>query len=435
MTIELVFSILCGFGTTIFFYFFAKFKTQIKQMQNEVNALLLEKQKCQEKINFLQEENVKFDKENQLLKYSEQQIKIEKEQWRQEKEVALSQLSEELMRKNNEQQNQLSLNQQENIKKITENLFKDFEKIITKVSNLDNDVKKSLDENSLIKNALLNPGSAGRTAEITLENILKSSGLKEKADLNSVGDYILQSHFAGFSQSGEAQAKRPDVILFFPNDQIAVIDSKSSPHFLELEIACQNKDYEQEKIILSKIKDSFRKHIESLCKKDYTNFLFEELSSKNRADYKIITVMFLQTEKMLEIIHKIDNDFSRKALEHGIIILTPVGLINFLSQARFVIDRVRQEKNIEDLKIQVRKLLESVALIFKESNELGKSLNKALLSYSKLAKNLNRAVYPAMKNIEELGITSKKLINFKTLQEYENAEELSLEELSTKMEE
>jgi len=430
MAIALVFTILCGFGASAFFYFLAKVKTENIQAKNEINSLREQKEKCEEKINFLQEKNIEFEKQNEVLKTAAQQIKIEKEEWHKDKEIALFKLSEELMKRNSQQQNQLSLDQQENIKKITQNLFKDFENVTAKITALNDEVKKSVDESSLLKNALLNPGSAGRAAEITLENILKSSGLKEKADLNSVGDYILQSHFGGITEGGEQEAKRPDVILFLPNDQITVIDSKSSPHFLELERVRKAGDSEGEKIVLGKIKDSFRRHLESLKKKDYTKFLFEELRSKNKSDFKIFIVMFLQTEKMLEIISENDESFTTKALESGVMILTPVGLINFLSQARFVIDRVKQEKNVEDLKIQVRKLLDNIAIVFKESKEVGKSLNKAVGAYSKLTKNLNRGVYSAVKNISELGIDGKKTADLTMLEEYENGEEVVEEQES-----
>jgi DNA recombination protein RmuC len=428
MAIALVFTIVAGFSASAFFYFFAKSKTEDNQAKNEINFLRLEKEKLEEKINILQQKNYDFEKQNELLKYAQQQLENDKEEWNKSKEVILFQLSEELMKKNNEQQNLLSLSQQENIRKITENLFKDFENVATKVATLNEEVKKSVDESALLKSALLSPGSAGRTAEITLENILKSSGLKEKVDLTSAGDYVLQSHFGSLTNSGEQESKRPDAILFFPNDQIAIIDSKSSPHFLELERARKMQDFEQEKIILSKIKDSFRRHLDSLRRKDYVKFLFEELHSKNQSDYKIFIIMFLQTEKMLEVIQETDPSFVQKALESGIIVVTPVGLINFLAQARFVIDRVRQEKNVEDLKIQVRKLLDNVALVFKESKEMGKSLNKALTSYGKLTKNLNRGVYSSIKNISDLGIEGKKTADLQLLEEYEDAEKETEEE-------
>jgi len=419
MAIALVFTIIIGICASMFFYFLAKFKSQAERAQNEVDFLRGEKEKSEEKTNFLQQKNVHLETQNQLLKSEQEQIERQREEWNKDKETILLQLSENLIKKNNEQQNQISVNQQENIKKITETLFKNFENVTAKVVSLGDDVKKSADIINLTKQALLSPGAAGRTAEITLENILKSSGLKEKADFNSYGDYILQSHFSGVNNESEQESKRPDAILFFPGDQIAIIDSKSSPHFYDLEVARQSGDFEQEKIILAKIKDAFRKHLESLKKKDYSKFLFEELRSKNASDYKILVVMFLQTEKMLDIVRSLDSDFEQRALEGGVILASPIGMINFLSQARIVIDRIKQEKNIEDLKIEVRRLLDNVTMIFRDSRELGKSLNKALGLHSKMVKGLNRGVYSAMKNIAELGIEGKKSGEVKLLEEYD----------------
>lgn len=399
----------------------------MEQAQKDVNFLRDERQKSEEKINFLQQKNLDFEKQNALLEQEQNQLEKQKQEWSKDKEAMLFQLSNELMKKNNEQQNQMSLQQQENIKKVTENLFKNFENVTAKMVSLNDEVKKSSEVINLTRQALLTPGAAGRTAEITLENILKNSGLREKADLNAVGDYILQSHFSGFSSASEQEAKRPDAILFLPGDQISVIDSKSSPHFLDLELARQAGDLEQEKIILAKIKDAFRKHLDSLKRKDYAKFLFDEMRSKNSGDYRIMIIMFLQTEKMMEIIRETDASFEQRAIEAGVVVASPIGLINFLSQARVVIDRVKQEKNIENLKIEVRKLLDNVAVIFRESKELGKSLNKAAGMHNKMTKTLNRGVYAAMRNIAELGIEGKKSAEVQLLEEYEVNEEVGEE--------
>ena len=407
----------------------SKLQGSFEHVQNEVTFLRTEKNKIEEKLNdkidLLQDRVMYFEKENSLLNQEKQQLERQKQEWHKDKETMLFQLSEELMRKNNEQQQKISLSQQENIKKITTDLFKNFENVTAKVVSLNDDVKKSADSINLTRQALLSPGSSGRTAEITLENILKNSGLKEKATLESSGDYVLQSHFSGTVNSLDQEAKRPDAIVFFPGDQISVIDSKSSPHFIDLEIARQNNDDVQEKIILGKIKDAFKRHLESLKRKDYSKSLFEELHNKNPTDYKIMIIMFLQTEKMLDILRQIDHEFEQKAFEAGVIIATPIGLINFLSQARIVIDRVKQEKNVEILKVEVRKLLDNIAVIFKESKELGRSINKALNSHNKITKNLNRQVYSSIKSISDLGIDSKKSGDIKLLEEFdEEAEEV-----------
>jgi DNA recombination protein RmuC len=417
----------------IFFYLSSATKQALSELrgrfdyaQNELNNLRNQKDRTEEKylekIDILQDRLMEFEKDNSVLDLEKRQLEQEKKEWHKNKEALLFQLSEELIRKNNEQQQKISTFQQENIKKITENLFKNFENITNKVSSLNDDVKKSSDEINLTKQALLNPGASGRTAEITLENILKNSGLKEKQDLQEIGDYVLQSHFSGVVTNLDQESKRPDAILFLPNNQIVIIDSKTSSHFLELELARQNHDFEQEKILLGKIKEAFKRHLESLRRKDYSKFLLEELHQKNISDYKIFIIMFLQTERMLEIVRETDAEFEQKAFESGVMLSSPIGLINLLSQARLVIDRSKQEKNVELLKMEIRKLLDNLSMVFKESKELGRYINKAATSHNKIAKNLNRQIYNSIKNVTDLGVESKKSGDIKLLEEYDEEE-------------
>ena len=136
-------------------------------------------------------------------------------------------------------------------------------------------------------------------------------------------------------------------------------------------------------------------------------------------DCVIFVIMFLQTEKMLEVLRKTDPDFEQRALENNVIISSPIGLINLLSQARMVIDRNKQQKNIEALKIAVNRLIDNLTVVFKDSAELGKSLNKALKTHNKITKTMNNRVNSAIRNISELGIESKKSKNIEILEEYE----------------
>lgn len=422
MTIALAIIIAVGFP--IFMLFSGKEKQraaltrgQLERAENEINFLRLEKknseEKSAEKINSLQEKLLNFEKQNEVLKQAAIQLEKQKAEWQKDKEAILFQLSEDLMKRNHEQQNKLSIQQQENIKKITENLFKNFESVTAKLTALDDEVKKSSSEISQTRNALLSPGGAGRTAEITLENILKNSSLMEKETLNSAGDFILQSHF-----STSANAHRPDAILFLPNNQIVIIDSKSSPHFLELEMA---KSDEEKKEILAKIKTSFRKHIEDLKRKDYAAPLFDELRSANITEYKIFSLMFLQTEQMLQIVKNADREFEQRAHEAGIVVASPIGLVHLLSSVKFIIDRSKQEKNVEALKVAVQKLLDNLVGVVKESGELGRLINKASSGYNKLAKNLNKSI-TLSKNISELGIEGKKSDDLKLLEEFDETD-------------
>lgn len=422
MAITLVFSIITIFLTAFIFILITKNRFLNQKHLGEIKSLTEKNQQLTQENTGLTTQNFNLEKEKSLLEQSNKHLEEKSKEWSLEKETALLQLSEKLLHKNQEQQDKVSKNQEENLKKITEGLFKDFENVTNRVTTLNDQVKESSKDIQLTKQALLSPGSAGRTAEITLENILKSSGLKEREDLKSAGDYILQSHFCDFS-TNSSEGSRPDALLFFPGDQVAIIDSKSSPHFLELEEAIVNNDAEKEKELLSKIKDSFRRHVDSLKKKDYAKSLFENLLNKNAKDYKILIIMFLQTEKMLNIVNKVDPTFEQRALENGVIVSSPIGLINFLSQARIVVDRTKQQKNVENLKIAVGRLLDNISVIFKESKDLGKSLNKALTLQNKMTKTMNKGVYSAIKNISDLGIEGKKSNKITLLEEYDIEQE------------
>lgn len=384
------------------------YQGRFEQAQITINDLKLQNQRQQQEF-FKESEQqnnkiIHFEKQNELLKQNQQNLQLEKQEWTREKEKILFQLSEELIRKNNEEQDKFGKNQEEKISKIIENLYKNFESVLNKVSSLDDDVKKSSQDINLTKNALLNPSGVGRSAEITLENILKSSGLKEKSTLTDTGDYILQSHFVAEDKS----ARKPDALVFLPNDHLVIIDSKSSIYFLELQQAKEAGNKEQEMQVKVKLKETMRKHLDDLKKRNYAEAKeFDAIKQNNRHTF-FTTIMFLQTEKMIEIVREVDEHFESRALESGIWVLTPIGLYNLLSHAKLVIDRIKQEKNIEVLRVEVKKLIESVATMFDKSKEIGKSINKTMKSYNDFASTFNTRFLVRVNNLNKMGIESDK---------------------------
>lgn len=392
------------------------FKGRYEHAQVEINGLYAEKDKMMLQINTLNQQILQFEKQKELLQQGIIQLEKEKSEWEKNRTAILAQLSEELIKKNHEQQIKLTESQQENVKQTTENLFRNFESVMAKVKNLDEEVKKSSEIAMQTRNALLTPGHAGRTAEITLENILKASGLKERTTLDSVGDYILQSHFAN---ANEAETKRPDAILFLPNNYILIIDSKSSSHFLDLFEARKNHDEANEKAILAKLKESMRRHVEGLKKRDYAKFFNDEMRLNNFSDYKVMNVMFLQTEQMLETVSEIDQQFFYKTMESGIHIATPISLIHLLNNAKFLIDRIKQQENILELKHEVAKLLDHIFFVTRESKEVGNNLKRGLKAYNEMSKRFNSKIIPAIKNIGDLGISSKKSDEIRLLENYD----------------
>lgn len=380
------------------------FKGRFSECESLVKDLRLQIIKLQQELSDSKQKNANFLKDNSLLEQERENLYKEKEEWSSKKQAILFQLSEELINKNNMQQNDFGKKQKEVIEKTVANLNEKFSNILNKVSSLDDDVKKTFEDVNLTKNALLNPGGAGKISEITLENILKASGLAEKKSVKDVGDFIIQSHFFDYEKSG----KRPDAMVFLPKNHILIIDSKSSSHFLSLQRALEEEDVENRKEIESKLKESMRRHLEDLKKRDYSKAKMEDFDLKNFSDSKsapnITTIMFIQTEKMLEIIRNVDPNFERRALDSRIQILSPVGLINLLYQVKFLINNVNQEKNIEKLKIEIRKLMDSVGMMIKRSSQMGESINRSVKVYNEFVGTFNSRFLPRINNMNKLGI-------------------------------
>lgn len=379
------------------------YKGKLEQSEIILADIKLQNQLLKQDIEMLNSKILDYNKNNELLKQKQEILEEERKSWNIQKEVILHKLSEELIRKNSEEQNKFSQTQQENIKKTTEDLLKNFENVLFKVNSLNDDVKKANDEISLTKNSLLNPSGAGKTAEITLENILRSSGLREKINNSDAGDFILQSHFAPSAGNG----KRPDALVFLPQNHILIIDSKSSSYFVDLQKSIDSKDYKSEREISSKIRDTMRKHLDDLKKKDYAKSKLEEIGLNN-SNYQempvVTTVMFLQTEKMLEIVGRIDEEIEKKAFDANIYILSPIGLVNLLNQAKFVIDKIRQDENMAELKIQIKKIAESISLLFERASEIGDAIARSTKSYNKFISSFNNRFLPRIRDIGKLGI-------------------------------
>lgn len=390
------------------------YKGKFEEGQNIVQDLKNQNQILQKKLDEKSQKLSDFEKQNELLKQAADLLLHEKEEWTKNKEKILLNFSEELIRKNNEEQAKFSKNQEERITKINADLYKNFENVLNKVGSLQDDVVKSNQEITLTKNALLNPSGAGKSAEITLENILKASGLKEKISINNVGDYILQSHFLGSDNS----ARKPDAIIFLPSNHNVIIDSKSSSHFLDLQKAIDAKDVLQEKVARQKLKETMAKHLEDLKRRDYAKEKEFSEMQKNNHDQIFTNVMFLQTEKMLEIINDIDENFVQKALDSGVWILTPIGLYNLLSQAKLAIRKVKQEENIDALKIEIRKLIENIATMFSKASDIGKSAAKTVKSYNDFAATFNQRFLVRVNNLNKMGIESDKKIISQKLEKY-----------------
>lgn len=272
------------------------------------------------------------------------------------------------------------------VKETIKNLQNDFQSIINKVSSLNDNVNQQSKTVDLINNSLINPKSTGALSEITLENLLKNSGLQKDID------YKIQYYV----KDSENNSFRPDAIVFLPDDNIIVIDSKSSIYFLDEE------DKEKQD---KKLRESMNKHLDSLVKKDYIESVRHDLNSKNIKVKNITTIMFLPTDQTLVRISDIDKKFFEKSWKSGVIVSGPSVLYYILSVSSKTIAMYKQDKNTSLIIEEIQKLLISISKLHELSHKMGKNIKSSLKSYNDFAASFNRNFVPKTEKIMKLGIS------------------------------
>ena len=307
----------------------------------------------------------------------------------------------EMHKKENQETRELS---EKNIKNTTENFNKEFERLVNMVGSLSKDIENSKETVDVIKNSLLSPSGAGKLAEITLENILKASGLRNKLDF-----------FMQHSITGENEEKlRPDAVIYLPGNNIMIIDAKASKFLVNN----QGIDNINDKNLMR----TMNNHLRSLSSKDYAENIVKAVNNKNKAKNNIgnvITLMFLPTEHAVEKLIEADQQFMYKAWKVNNFPVGPTGLMNMLSFAKFQISEQLMMQNQQLIVEEVRKLLLSVSSLTEHSGKLAATIKNLVNHYDKFAGSFNRNFLSKAQSLSKLGINTgikKEMINLQRYQ-------------------
>lgn len=337
------------------------------------------------KIEYIQ----KIEQLSGQLKYQEQFIedfeKLRAES-KQSTKAALFDLGNELSKQLidiHKKENQESRdNSEKNIKAAGVKFNAEFERVVNMVGALSKEVSQSKDTVDVIKNSLLSPSGAGSLAEITLENILKSSGLRMNLD------FIMQYSLA----TEDNTVLRPDAVVFLPSDKLMVVDAKASKFLVDDQDDLKN------------LARTMNIHLRSLSSKNYAEMVKKSLVKKEHNIGNIVTLMFVPSEHAVEKIIEADSEFMNKAWKANIFPVGPAGLMNMLSFAKFQISEQMMMHNHQQIIEEVKKLISSVGSMAEHSVRLGSSISNAMNHYDKFAASFNRNFLSKARNISKMGI-------------------------------
>lgn len=376
-----------------------RLRTNNRFLNDEINYLSLDNTKLMdEKI-----ELIKANEKNLAKIENQQQIINEFERLRAESQQSTraalfelgGELSKQLIELHKKETKESREFSEKQVKESAEKFNSEFEKIVGMVGSLNKEISQSKDTVDLIKNALLSPSGAGQLAEITLENLLKNSGLRRGID------FTIQHNIVNEAQN----ALRPDALVFLPGNNLMIIDAKASKFLIE------------EKEVSSNLARTMNRHLRSLSSKDYQSSVTEYIGKSKLSN--VMTLMFLPAEQALEKLMEADHEFLEKAWKSNIFPVGPSGLMNILSMSRLQISQQLVSENNELIIEEVKKLLSSIATLTDYAIKIGSNIQTLASNYDKFAGSYNHNFLVKTKAIGKLGIGNTSKNTFGSLPRYQ----------------
>ena len=292
----------------------------------------------------------------------------------------------------------------EQIRKTTEGLARQFEGVAKSVASLQEHDTETRQRLETVWRSLSSPAGAGDYSEMGLENALGSFGLVRDRD------FKIQHTIEDASQG---RRLRPDAIVFLPNDRVLVIDSKASKFLLELAEA-EGSDKEAE--TYGKFAKTMETHLRDLVGKDYKGAIEDDYRATGRANgvLHVTSVMYLPNEGAIEKLGRANPTFIRSARKQGIILAGPAGLASVIGLASVLIDVGRQAESQEQIVESTGDLLESVSVVIGHVGGMGKGIRAVAQNYANLSASINSRLLPRAKKLADYGVRpakNKKLPN------------------------
>ena len=415
-------------------------------------GMLFTKLKSKSEKSTLEERQNQLNNTIEELKASISNLEIERDRFRDEREV----LNLELVQKQTEFENlhQQNLKRDAELEERQEQLRKDFELLANKIleeksekftlqnkenikqilnplqekiqgfeKKVEDSQKESISMHSALKEQLLglkdlnlqmtkeatnltkaSKGDSkmqGNWGELVLERVLEKSGLEKDRE------YFVQQSFA--LENGSRVM--PDVVLHLPDNKRMIIDSKVSLTDYE---RLTNADEDEKEIYLKAHVNSIKKHVDQLSAKNY-----QDLYDIESPDF---VLMFIPIEPAFAVAVNNDNSLYNTAFDKNIVIVTPSTLLATLRTIDSMWNNEKQQQNAIEIAKQAGRLYDQFVNLTDDLLKVGNQLNTVKGSYDTTMKKLTGKgnLLTKVENIKKLGIKANKHLNDKLLKKAED---------------
>ena len=376
-------------------------KNQKKELQIEKDNLQKRFYQSQTEISTLQ---IKQQKEREYTDEKLNELKFNKDQLKKDFESLADQILKSTQKEFSAQSKQglelfLSPFRQQitdfkdKVETIHSNDLKQREALKTELKHLQDLNRQMTDEAHELSTALKGQKKMqGNWGELILENVLDRSGLQLDKD------YRREVSF-----TTEDGRKRPDVIVYLPENKHLIIDAKVSLNAYTRYVNAEN---EIEKSI------SIKEHIKAISDR------IKELSNKNYFDLPGLkspemVFMFIPIESAFVEAIRADDTLFQLAIEQQVLVTTPTTLLTSLNIIRQLWRFEDQNMHTAKLADQASKVYNQLRLFLESMETLGTQLDKSRLTYDTAMRQFVSGKGNLVKRVEDfqkLGVSVKKVL-------------------------
>ena len=242
--------------------------------------------------------------------------------------------------------------------------------------------------------ALRNPSTRGRWGEMQLRRAVEMAGMLRHCD------FVEQA-----TVTGDDGRLRPDVIVRLPGSKQAVVDAKVPLHaYLE---AVEATDDAAQRAKLRDHARQVRTHIDQLASKSYWS-QFPEAPD--------FVVMFVPGDQLLAAAFEHEPALMEHAIEHRVLIATPVTLIALLRSIAYGWQQENLAENARQIAEAGRTLHDRLGTFATHLRKVGNNLDRAVGAYNEAVGSYEARVIPAARKLSDLDVADAEVPSLDALE-------------------
>ncbi|MBQ9818973.1 MAG: DNA recombination protein RmuC, partial [Bacteroidales bacterium] len=241
----------------------------------------------------------------------------------------------------------------------------------------------------------------GDFGEMLLTDVLRNAGLVEGVHFVTQG--AIRDESGAEVRSEEGRRMIPDVLVFYPDDTMVVVDAKVSLKAYREYVLSES--VEDRRRWAKAHVESVRAHVDELKAKDYASYVPD---GRRKVAYNL---MFVPMEGAFRLMLETDPLLWQAAKDNNVLIVSQMTLVIVLNMIQMAWKQADQEKNIAQVYRTAEELMGQLGGWLSSHAALGDALKKAVEAYGESTRKLkdsNQSVIRKIEKLERLGLSPKR---------------------------